>query len=88
MSQVESSKVFIFKDDASHRVYMQQYTKFRDDNISRDELVEHTEVGATGMHTCFVSCMHAYMSSVWRVSRRLLCLGKSRLRANFRHGAI
>ena len=54
--------MFIFKDDASHRVYMQQYTKFRDDNILRDELVEHTEVGVTGMHTCFVSdnraCMH------------------------------
>ena len=58
--------MFIFKDDASHRVYMQQYTKFRDDNILRDELVEHTEVGVTGMHTCFVSCMHEYMFGLLR----------------------
>ena len=42
--QMECSKVFIFKDDDSRRVYMQQYAKFRDDNRSRDELMEHTEV--------------------------------------------
>lgn len=41
--RMECSKVFIFKDDDSRRVYMQQYAKFRDDNRSRDELMEHTE---------------------------------------------
>ncbi|KAI0220605.1 hypothetical protein LSAT2_027891 [Lamellibrachia satsuma] len=41
--RMECSKVFIFKDDDSRCVYMQQYAKFRDDNRSRDELMDHTE---------------------------------------------
>ena len=43
--------MFIFKDDDSRCVYMQQYAKFRDDNRSRDELMDHTEVSAFFLHS-------------------------------------